>query len=88
MHPDDACALIRAEARAAVESLAQASAPSVTLPATLDVTFRNADLAEMATWITGVTRTSAVTVSMHDDDPIRLFRTFVTTVLLTRNIAE
>ncbi|MBE7188504.1 M55 family metallopeptidase [Jatrophihabitans endophyticus] len=88
MHPDDACALIRAEARAAVESLGAASPPAITLPATLDVTFRNADLAEMATWITGVTRTSGVTASMHDDDPVRLFRTFVTVVLLTRAIAE
>ena len=88
MHPDDACALIRDEARLALESLGSARPPSITLPATLDVTLRNADLAEMCTWITGVTRTSAVTVSMRDDDPVRLFRTFVTTVLLTRGIAE
>jgi D-amino peptidase len=52
------------------------------------VRFRNADLAEMATWITGVRRTDATGVRMTDDDPVRLFRTFITVVLLTRGIAE
>ncbi len=52
------------------------------------MTFRNPDLAELATWVTGVERTGASTVAMTDDDPVRLFRRFITTVLLTRDIAE
>ncbi|MGY5125781.1 hypothetical protein [Streptomyces nigrescens] len=42
----------------------------------------------MATWITGVARVDAVTVRLTDEDPIRLYRTFVTVVVLTRGIAE
>jgi D-amino peptidase len=88
MHPLQARELIRTAARAAIESLPQAGPPAITLPATLEVTFRNADLAEMATWITGVERTGTVSVAMAGENPLRLFRTFVTVVLLTRGIAE
>lgn len=88
LHPDDACELIRAQARAAIDGLGSAAPPAIAMPATLEVTFRNADLAEMATWITGVTRTAATRVAMSDDDPIRLFRTFICSVVLTRDIAE
>ena len=62
--------------------------PQIELPATLDITFRNADLAEMATWITGVERTGTTEASTTDDDPVRLYRRFINVVLLTRDIAE
>jgi D-amino peptidase len=88
MHPVAARELIRAEAAAALRAAGEIGPPHIDLPATLTVTFRNADLAEMATWIVGVDQTGSTTVSMTDDDPIRLFRTFITTVLLTRDIAE
>jgi D-amino peptidase len=88
MHPAQARDLIRAEAEAAVATLADARLPSVALPATLAVTFRNPDLAEMATWIAGVRRTGTTTAEIVGDDPLRLYRTFVTVVLLTRGIAE
>jgi D-amino peptidase len=54
------------------------------------VRFRNADLAEMATWITGVgpDRVDPTVVHLRGDDPIHLYRTFITVVLLTRAIAE
>ncbi len=88
LHPEAARDLIRAEAEAAIASAADARPPAITLPATLDVTFRNPDLAEMATWIEGVVRTGTVTVAMTDEEPVRLYRRFVTTVLLTREISE
>ncbi len=88
MHPLAARELIRTAARDAVGSLAEAAPPAISLPATLEVRFRNSDLAEMATWITGVVRTGGTTISVTEDDPIRLFRTFVHLVLLTRDIAE
>jgi D-amino peptidase len=88
MHPSAAREVIGAAAEAAITGLAGASLPQIELPATLTVTFRNPDLAEMATWLTGVVRTTATTVSISDDDPIRLYRTFINTVLLTRDIAE
>ena len=68
--------------------LADARPPQIKLPARLDITFRNADLAEMATWITGVERTGTTEASTTDDDPVRLNRRFINVVLLTRDIAE
>ncbi len=62
--------------------------PAVDLPATLEVTFLTADMAEMATWIRGVERAGARSVVITDDDPLRLYRTFVTLVSLTRAIVE
>jgi D-amino peptidase len=88
MHPAQARDLIRAKAEAALGALADSEPPTITLPATLAVTFRNSDLAEMATWITGVRRADNTAVEIVDDDPLRLFRRFVTVVLLTRGIAE
>jgi D-amino peptidase len=89
LHPSAACDLIREEARLAIAAAGSAQLPAVSLPATLTVTFRNADLAEMATWVAGVRRGGQRTsVAMTDDDPLRLYRTFVTVVLLTRGIAE
>jgi D-amino peptidase len=88
MHPADARDLIRAKAEAAIAALGDAAPPAITLPATLEITYRNPDLAEMATWISGVQRSGNTTATISDDDPIRLFRTFINTVLLTREIAE
>lgn len=88
LHPLQAREVIRTTARAAVEALPAAKPPAITLPATLTVRFRNADLAEMATWISGVERVDGVGVRITDEDPVRLFRTFITVVLLTRGIAE
>jgi D-amino peptidase len=88
MHPAQACELIRAKAEAAVGALADARPPAIALPATMSVTFRNPDLAEMATWITGVRRSGNTSADIVDEDPLRLFRKFVSVVLLTRGIAE
>jgi D-amino peptidase len=88
MHPDDACALIRAEAETAIRDLPAATLPQITLPATLSVTFRNADLADMASWLHGVERVGRTAVAVTSDDPTRLYRTFIHAVLVTRDIAE
>jgi D-amino peptidase len=88
LHPLDARELIHDAARRAVAALPSAVPPRIALPATLTVRFRNADIAEMATWIEGVERADAVTVELTGDDPLRLFRRFITIVLLTRGIAE
>ena len=68
--------------------LAEAAPPRIALPATLEILFQNGDFAEMATWVQGVERVDARTVQVRGDDPIALFRTFVTVVLLTRAIVE
>jgi D-amino peptidase len=88
MHPEEACDLIRSAAAAAVQGLASAAPPAIELPATLEVHFQNGDLAEMATWVQGVERSGVREVRFSDDDPVRLYRTFVTVVMLTRAIVE
>ena len=88
LHPEVACELIRAGAKRALERIGELRPPAIALPAQLDVTFLTADMAEMATWIRGVERTEIRSVRIEDDDPLRLYRTFVTVVALTRTIAE
>ncbi|MDH6114944.1 D-amino peptidase [Kitasatospora sp. MAP12-15] len=88
MHPQEARELIRSTAEQAVRGLDRAAPPTIELPATLGIRLRNADLAETATWINGVVRDDELTVHITDDDPIRLYRTFATMLLLTRTIAE
>jgi D-amino peptidase len=93
LHPARADHLIKQSAYAAVEALKQARerpTARIRLPATLTVRMRNPDLAEMATWIERVEPDAddPVVVHLADDDPIRLYRTFITVVMLTRGIAE
>jgi D-amino peptidase len=42
----------------------------------------------MSAWIRGVQRSGPRAVTVTDDDPLRLYRTFVTVISLTRSIAE
>jgi D-amino peptidase len=88
LHPDRACELIRAGAARAMAGAGSAAPPAIALPATLEVTFLTADMADMATWIRGVERTDTRSVTVTDEDPLRLYRTFVTLVSLTRSIVE
>ena len=67
---------------------ARPSPPRISLPATVEVELLSPDMAEQATWIHGVTRLDGRTVSFTDDDPLRLFRTFMTLVFLTRSLVE
>jgi D-amino peptidase len=93
LHPARATRLIAQTAREAVEALAgSGSRPTarIELPATLTVRLRNPDLAEMGSWLERVEPDENDPTVLHlvDDDPIRLYRTFITLVMLTRGIAE
>jgi len=88
VHPRRACELIRAGATRALARAGTAPPPAIDLPATLDITFLTADMADMATWIRGVERAGTRVVTMTDDDPLRLYRSFVTIITLTRSIVE
>jgi D-amino peptidase len=88
VHPEEARERIRAGARAALERVGSLSPPAIELPARLDVTLLVADMAEMATWIRGIERTAERSVRMESDDPLWLYRSFVTLVALTRGLAE
>ena len=88
LHPDEACERIHEGARRSLQRLDGLSPPAIELPATLAIRWRNADLAELVSWLPGVERLDATTVRMVGDDPLALFREFVLAVLLTRSIAE
>ena len=88
LHPARACALIRDGAARALPRARESSPPAIQLPATLEVTFLTADMADMSTWIRGVERAGPRRVTISDDDPLRLYRTFVTIISLTRSIVE
>ncbi len=88
LHPHAACSLIREQARLAVEGLQQAEPVALSLPATLEISFCNSDHAELATRVAGVSRTAALAARVTDEDPLRLYRTFITVVLLCRGLVE
>jgi D-amino peptidase len=88
LHPDRACELIRDGAARALARASTISPPAIGLPATLEVTFLTADMAEMSTWIRGVERAGVRTVTITDEEPLRLYSTFVTIISLTRSIVE
>lgn len=88
LHPDVACERIHAEARAAVAGLAAVRPPAVELPATLAVRFHTIDYAELAGRVAGVERTGDLTATVTDADPLALFTTFITVVLLCRGLVS
>jgi D-amino peptidase len=85
-HPTVARELIRDGVRAALAG--PLTPPDIPLPATVEVRFTSPDMAEQATWVRGVSRLDPVTVSITDDDPLRLHRTFITLVYLTRSLVD
>lgn len=88
LHPHEACERIRAEAKAAVEGLASARLPAIDLPAALDVRFHTSDYAELSSRIAGIERTGDLTARLEGEDPLALFDTFITAVLLCRGFVE
>jgi D-amino peptidase len=86
LHPDTARERIREGVASALRP--GLAPPAIELPATIEVELMSPDLAEQATWIAGVTRIDSRTVSFADDDPLRLFRRFMTLVFLTRSLVE
>jgi len=87
LHPDAARQRIREGVAGSLGDLA-ATPPAIDLPATLEVTLLSPDMAEQATWLRGVERVSPTAVRCSDDDPLRLYRTFMTLVFLTRSLVE
>lgn len=88
LHPEAACELIRAEAARALEGLAGARPPRIDLPATLEVAFHDSDYAGLAARVAGVEAAGGLVATITGDDPLALFDTFVTVVLLCRGFLE
>jgi len=87
LHPDVARERIRAGVHQCLSS-PSAGPPVIDLPATLEVQLMSPDMAEQATWLRDVERVTSTSVRFTDDDPLRLFRTFMTLVFLTRSLVE
>lgn len=88
LHPAVACERIREGARRGLERVRDLAPPAIDLPARLDLSLSSADMTEMATRIRGVERTGVRMVRLEDDDPLRLYRTFVTVVILTATLVD
>lgn len=90
LHPTLARERIQQAAREALTTARPASAPTFPESSTLELTFLTADMAEMAAWVRGVELVagSTRTVRFSGQDKLALFRTFVTLVMLTRNLVE
>jgi D-amino peptidase len=88
LHPAAARDLIREQARSAIEDLPAARQTAVSLPATLGISFRSSDYCELACRIAGVERTGDLSASITGDDPLRIYQTFITVVLLCRGLVE
>ena len=61
--------------------------PAISLPATLEVDMQTADMAEVASWVRGTERTGVRTVSIHGQDPLAVYQSFVAVTYITR-VAE
>jgi D-amino peptidase len=88
LHPEAARDLIRERARAAVRDLADAAPPAIDLPVTVGISFRSSDYCELAARIAGVERTGDLSAVITGDDPLWVFQTFITVVLLCRGLVE
>ncbi|HXW47228.1 MAG TPA: M55 family metallopeptidase [Streptosporangiaceae bacterium] len=87
LHPEVACQLIRDQARAAVAAVATAAPPALD-PGVLEVTVRNADIAEAASWVRGVDRTGTRELRIQGADRLATYRAFCAAILLTAAVAE
>ena len=90
VHPETARDLIRMAAVASLRAVNQDAWPVFGSPVELEVTFLTADMADMASWLHGVEQSAerARTVRFVHDQPMEVFRTFVTMVMLTRALVE
>ena len=87
LHPSRARALIRDTAEKAVAGAA-AAAPPPLASATLEVSVRNTDIAEAASWARGVDRTGPRELRIHGENALATYRSFCAAILLTRTVAD
>ncbi len=88
MHPDEACELIRATAARATRDASTIGAPSITLPVTMGIKFKTSDYCDLTLRIAGFERVGDLEARIVSDDPLALFQTFITAVLLCRGLVE
>ena len=86
LRPDTSRELIRAGAERAVRAVAGGGigTPRIDVPATLEVEFVTADMAEVATWAKGVERAGTRSVRIAGDDAGAMYSSFVALTYITR----
>jgi D-amino peptidase len=87
LHPEQACALIRETAQKAVAGAGAAEPPPLA-SAALEISVKNTDIAEAATWVRGVERTGPRELRFTGPDPLAVYRSFCAAILMTRTVAE
>ncbi len=88
LHPAVACRLIEEGTVRALARLGELGAPRMGPPYQLRVQLRTADLAEMATGVRGVERSSELEVLVEGADGLETYRNFVTLLHVTRIVAQ
>jgi D-amino peptidase len=86
LHPDESCRQIATGAKAAMQRVAMGDVPlpGISRPATLDLEFQTADMADVATWARGATRTAERAVRIEGEDLLGIFTSFVAVNYITR----
>ena len=54
----------------------------------MEIDFRTSDYADLASRVAGVTRTGDLTASITHENPLEIYQTFITAVLLCRGLTE
>jgi D-amino peptidase len=88
LHPETARELVREGAAVALAGAASADPRPIPVPARLDVTFLTEDMAEMATWVSGVECSAPRAVALEDADPLALYRRFVAVLYMTQTLRD
>ena len=88
LHPEAARKLIFEKARLATQGINAARQVTIELPVTFAMTFKTSDYAHLASRIKGVERTGDFTAEIVSTDPLEIFQTFITVVLLCRGLVE
>ena len=88
LHPHEARDRIRSEIASTLQTADRHRAPSIAMPATIEIDFLSPDMAEQATWVRGVTRLDNRTVGVTETEPLRLYQAFITLVYLSRALVE
>lgn len=86
LHPDEACELIRSEARLAVQHIGASRRPYQGRTVALEVRFVSADHCDLAARIAGVRRTGPRQARLTGDSNLEVYRTFVTVLYLCRGL--
>jgi D-amino peptidase len=86
LHPSESCRRIRAGAEEAVKKVAAGNVPlpGLTGEVVLDLEFQTADMAQVATWARGTTRTGDREVRIVGQNLLEMFESFVAVNYITR----